>query len=85
MYYLFSDVYSKNPEPVVVHLLRSPGIDSQSGGGPVRQPYLTYWPARLHRLAEWIPGLLKRLTNLGSFLYLDPEKLQQALQICFFA
>ncbi len=22
-------------------------------------PYLTYWPARLHRLAESIPGLLK--------------------------
>jgi hypothetical protein len=25
--------------------LRSPGIDSQPCG-PVRQPYLTYWPAR---------------------------------------
>ncbi len=24
-------------------------------GGPVRQPYLTYWPASLHRLAESIP------------------------------
>jgi hypothetical protein len=30
------------------------GIDSQPGG-PVRQPYLTYRPARLHRLAESIP------------------------------
>jgi hypothetical protein len=26
---------------------RSPGIDSQHGG-PVRQPYLSYWPASLH-------------------------------------
>jgi hypothetical protein len=25
--------------------------------GPMRQPYLTYRPARLHRLAESIPGL----------------------------
>ena len=38
---------------------RSPGIDSQHGG-PVRQPYLSYRSARLHRLAESIPGLLKR-------------------------
>ncbi len=44
------------PEPVFVNLLRSPGIDAQPGG-PVRQPYLTYWPARLHRLAESIPGI----------------------------
>jgi hypothetical protein len=45
------------PEPEFVNLLRSPGIDSQSGG-PVRQPYLTYRPVRLHRLAEstaWNP------------------------------
>ncbi len=42
------------PEPKFVNLLRSPGIDSQPGG-PVRQPYLTYRPARLHRLAESIP------------------------------
>ncbi len=27
----------------------------------VRQPYLTYRPARLHRLAESIPGFLKHL------------------------
>ena len=33
------------------------GIDSQPGG-PVRQPYLTYRPARLYRLAESIHGLL---------------------------
>jgi hypothetical protein len=38
----------------ICKLLRSPGIDSQPGG-PVRRPYLLYWPARLHRLAESIP------------------------------
>jgi hypothetical protein len=38
-------------EPVSVNLYRSPGIDSQPGG-PVQKPYLTYRPARLHRLAE---------------------------------
>ncbi len=42
------------PEPVFVDLLRSPGIDFQPGG-PVRQPYLSYRLARLHRLAESIP------------------------------
>jgi hypothetical protein len=47
-------------EPVFVYLLRSPGIDSKPGG-PVQQPYLTYRPAGPHRLAESIPGLLKRL------------------------
>ncbi len=31
------------------------GIDSQPGGGPVRQPYKTYRLARLHRLAESVP------------------------------
>ncbi len=47
-------------EPVFVNLFRSPGIDSQPSG-PVRKAYLTYWPARLHRLAESISGLLTRL------------------------
>jgi hypothetical protein len=42
------------PEPVLVNLLRSPGIDFQPGR-PVRQPYLTYRPARLYRLAKSIP------------------------------
>ncbi len=37
-----------------------PGINSQPGG-PVWQPYLLYRLARLHRLAESIPGLLKCL------------------------
>ncbi len=45
-------------EPVYVNLLRSPGMDFQPGG-PVRQPYLTYRPARLYMVAESIPGLLK--------------------------
>jgi hypothetical protein len=41
-------------EPVFVDLLRSPGIDFQHSG-PARQPYLSYRPARLHRLAKSIP------------------------------
>jgi hypothetical protein len=41
-------------EPVFVDLSRRPGIDSQPGG-PVRQPYFSYRPARLHRLAKSIP------------------------------
>jgi hypothetical protein len=48
------------PEPTFKRLLSSPGIDTQPGG-LVRQPYLRYWPARLHRPAESIPGLIKRL------------------------
>jgi hypothetical protein len=40
------------PIEVFVDLSRSQGINSQPGG-PVRQAYLTYLPAR--------PGLLKRL------------------------
>jgi hypothetical protein len=39
------------PEPVFVNFLWSLGIDSQPGG-LVRQLYLSYRPARLHRLAE---------------------------------
>ena len=42
------------PEPEFVNLLRRPGFDSQLGG-PLRQPCLTYQPAKLHRLAESIP------------------------------
>ncbi len=45
---------NRKPEPEFVNILRSPGIDSQHGG-QVRQPYLTYRPARLHRLAESTP------------------------------
>jgi hypothetical protein len=59
---MIKKIQIKRPEPVFKNLLRSPGIDSQPSG-PVRQPYLLYQPARLHRLAEsiHIPGLLKRL------------------------
>jgi hypothetical protein len=45
---------------LIFNPFKEPGIDSQPGG-PVRQPYLLYRLARLHRLAESIPGLLKRL------------------------
>ncbi len=41
-------------EPVFVNLLRSSGIDSQPGG-PVQQPFLSYRPARVRRLAKSIP------------------------------
>ncbi len=66
----------KRSEPEFVNLLRSSGNDSQHGG-PVRQPFLTYRPARLHRQAESIPGLLKRLQirTLVAFLYLVGAKL----------
>jgi hypothetical protein len=47
-------------ESKFVNLLRSPGIDSQPGG-PVRHSSSTFQPARQYRLAESIPGLLKRL------------------------
>jgi hypothetical protein len=47
-------IYIPRTEPEFVNILRSLGIDSQPGR-PVRQPYLTHWPARLHRLAESIP------------------------------
>ncbi len=53
-------------ELAFVNLTRSPGIDSQPGG-PVRNPYLTYRPARLHRLAESIPGTLQRLQIRGQY------------------
>ncbi len=54
----YADFIHVNTEPEFVKLLRSPGIDYPPGG-PVRQPYLTYWPARLHRLPKPITGLLK--------------------------
>ncbi len=43
-----------SPEPVFVNLLRSRGIDSQPVG-PIRQPSLSYRPARLHKLAASVP------------------------------
>ena len=60
--------FSLRPEPVFVNLLFSPGIDSQPGaGGPVRQPYLSYRPAKLHRLAESIPVLHEHLQIRAQF------------------
>ncbi len=58
--------YRKNPEPVFVNLLISPWIDSHPGG-PVRHPFWTFRPVRLHRLAESIPGLLKGTWQWGGF------------------
>jgi hypothetical protein len=55
-----TDPVDTAPEPEFVNLLRRPGIDLKPGG-LVQQPYLAYRPARLHRLAASIPGLLKRL------------------------
>ncbi len=70
-------------EPEWVNLLRSPGIDSQHGG-PVRQSYLTYRSARLHRLAESIPwnqflGSLN-VYKFGLRRLLFPSYLQKKLQ-----
>jgi hypothetical protein len=42
-------------EPLLVNLLRSPGIGSQQWWAGIGQPFLTYRPPRLHRLAESIP------------------------------
>jgi hypothetical protein len=57
----------KDIEPEFVNLFRSPGINSQPAG-PVRQPYLTYRPTRLHRLAESIPwNLFQDFLNLYKF------------------
>ncbi len=41
-------------EPVFADPLRRPGINFQPGG-PVRHPYFSYRPVRLHRLAKSIP------------------------------
>ncbi len=46
--------YITSSEPVFADLLRRPGIDFQPGG-TVRQPYFSYRPVRLHRLAKSIP------------------------------
>jgi hypothetical protein len=50
-YVLCAPPYQSKSEPVFVNFLRSPGIDSQPVGS-VRQPYLSYRPAWLQRLAE---------------------------------
>jgi hypothetical protein len=61
---LYVDHFS---EPVSVDLFRSPEIDSQPGG-PVRQPYLAYRPARLHRMAESIPRN-RFLGSINVYIY----------------
>jgi hypothetical protein len=53
--------------PQLSTVLWGPGINSQPWrAGTTTKPYLTYRPARLHRSAESISGLLKTLTNSGS-------------------
>ncbi len=60
-------------EPEFLNLLGSPGIDSQPGGR-VRQPYLSYRPAKPHWMAESIPRnpysseLIQRLHKLYNLL-----------------
>jgi hypothetical protein len=58
------------PEPEFVNLLRSPGIDSRPGW-PIRQPHLTYRPARLHIgwRNRFLHGLLKRLQIRALLLW----------------
>jgi hypothetical protein len=58
--------------------LRSPGIDSQPGG-PVRQPYSSYWPAELHRLAESI-SRNRFLGSINDYKYELHSFLQEAPQ-----
>jgi hypothetical protein len=57
------EIDSKESIPGGPVRLRSPGIDSKesNSGLPVRRIELSYRPARLHRLAESISGLLERL------------------------
>ncbi len=50
----FCFVSDLTPELVFVNLWRTPGIDSQPDV-PVRQPYLSYRPAMLHRQVESNP------------------------------
>ncbi len=59
--------YKYGLEPVFVDLLWSPGIDSQPGG-PVRQPYLSYRPAMLHRQVESNPPN-RFLVSLNVYKY----------------
>jgi hypothetical protein len=66
-----SSALSMYAEPEFVNVLRSLGIDSQPGG-PVGQPYLTYQPARLHRLAESIPSLIK-LLQIRALVFTPPS------------
>jgi hypothetical protein len=66
----------------------SPEIDSKESTPPtyvalqVRQPYLTYRAAKLHRLAESIPGILKRL-QIRSLLILASHHRTLDLRKCY--
>ncbi len=51
-------LFGLRTESVFVNLLRA---QESTPGRPVRQPCVSYRPASLHRLAESIPGFLKRL------------------------
>jgi hypothetical protein len=65
--FIVSPASNVSTETVFVNLLRSPRIDSKPGGS-VRQPYSTYWSARLDYTLtggidslKSIPGLLECL------------------------
>jgi hypothetical protein len=55
------------PEPEFVNLLRSPRINYQPDG-PVQQPYFSYRPAMLQRLAELKPRN-RFLVSLNVYKY----------------
>ncbi len=57
----------QNTEPVFPNILRSPGVDSQPDG-TVRQPYLSYRPAMLHRQVESNPRN-RFLVSLNIYKY----------------
>jgi hypothetical protein len=65
-----------SPHRLFVNLLRSTGIDSQHGG-PVRQPYLLYRPARLY--IGWRNGRIPQNRFLG---YLNVYKHGLCREVC---
>ncbi len=42
-------------------------------------PYMTYRPFKLHRLAESIPGLLKRL-QIRALILIEGQEMKEVLQ-----
>jgi hypothetical protein len=54
-------LFGLTTESVFVNLLIA---QKSTPGVPVQQPYVSYLPASLHRVAGSIPGLLKRLHRL---------------------
>jgi hypothetical protein len=68
------------PEPEFVKLLRSLGIDSRPGG-PVRQPYSTYRPARNRFVGDVYKFGLRGILGIGrtsfnlSIIYVNQIKL----------